>query len=69
MKTITTTSTTQISRVRFASPQAADRNLAADRNPAAGVRGGVCVSLHKSATSNAPAAKDVSYLRSRRPPV
>ena len=75
MKTITTTSTTQITRVRFAYPQAADRNLAvdcnlaADRNLAVGVRGGSCVSMHTSATSKAPAAKDVSYLRSRRPPV
>jgi hypothetical protein len=69
VKTITTTSTTQITRVRFASPQAADRNLAADRDRAFGVRGGFRVSMHKSATSNAPAAKDVSYLRSRRPPV
>jgi len=63
VKTITTTSTTQITRVRFASPQAVDRNLAV------GARGGSCVSMHTSATSNAPAAKDVSYLRSRRPPV
>ena len=62
MKTITTTSTTQITRVRFAYPQAADRNLAV------GVRGGFCVSMHESATSQAP-AKDVSDLRSRRPPV
>jgi hypothetical protein len=69
VKTITTTSTTQITRVRFASPQAADRNLAADRNRAVGVRGGFCISMHKSATSNAPAAKDVSYLPARRPPV
>jgi hypothetical protein len=69
VKTITTTSTTQITRVRFASPQAADRNLSADRNRAVGVRGGFRVSMHKSATSNAPAAKDVSYLRARRPPV
>ncbi|MBC7560365.1 MAG: hypothetical protein H7270_13685 [Dermatophilaceae bacterium] len=69
MKTITTTSTTQIIRVRFASPQAADRTLAVDRNRAFDVRGGACISMHTSATSNAPAAKDVSYLRSRRPPV
>jgi hypothetical protein len=81
VKTITTTSTTQITRVRFAYPPAADRNLfvnrnlvgnrnlVVDRNLAVGVRGGSCISMHKSATSNAPAAKDVSYLRSRRPPV
>lgn len=69
MKTITTTSTTQVTRVRFASPQAADRNPAVDRNLAVRARGGSCVSMHTSATSNAPAAKDVSYLRSRRPPV
>ena len=66
---ITTTSTTLVTRVRFAYPQAVDRNLTLDRNFIVGVRGGSCISMHTSATSNAPAAKDVSYLRSRRPPV
>jgi len=60
---------TQVTRVRFAYPQAADRNLAVDRSFAVGVRGATRISMHTSATSNAPAAKDVSYLRSRRPPV
>ncbi len=62
MKTITTTSTMQITRVRSAYPQAADRSLAVS------VRDGFCVSMHESATSQAP-AKDVSYRRFRRPPV
>ena len=63
MENITTTSMTQIARVRFAYPQAADRSLDV------GVRGGAYASMHQSATSNAPALKDVAYLRSRRPPV
>jgi hypothetical protein len=66
MKTITTTSTTQITRVRFASPQAANRTLVVGIS---GVSGGSYASMHRSATSKAPAFKDVSYLRSRRPPV
>lgn len=66
MKNITTTSTTLMTRVRFASPQAANRNLNVGTS---GVRGGSYASTHRWATSNAPAFKDVSYLRSRRPPV
>ena len=58
MENITTTNMTQITRVRFACPQAADRSLNA------GVRGGSYASMHK-----APAVKDVAHLRSRRPPV
>jgi len=63
MENITTTSTTQITRVGFAYPQAADRSLNV------GARGGSFAPMHESATSNAPAVKDVAYLRSRRPPV
>ena len=63
MENITMTNTTQITRVRFACPQAADRSLNA------GVRGGFYVSMHESANSKAPAVKDVAYLRSRRPPI
>jgi len=55
---ITTTNATQISRVPFASPQAASRSLDAS------VRGGSYASMNK-----APAVKDVAPLRSRRPPV
>jgi hypothetical protein len=58
MKNITTTNATQISRVPFASPQAASRSLDAS------VRGGSLASTYK-----APAVKDVAHLRSRRPPV
>ena len=63
MENITTTSTTQITSVRFARAQAADRSLIV------GVRGGSYVPMHESAISTAPAVKDVAYLRSRRPPV
>ena len=55
---ITTTNATQISRVPFASSQAASRSLDAS------VRGGSYASMNK-----APAVKDVAPLRSRRPPV
>jgi len=58
MKNITTTNTTQITRVRFASPQAADRSLVV------GVRVAFYAPIHK-----ASAVKDVAYLRSWRPPV
>ena len=58
MENITMTSTTQITRVRFACPQAADRSLIA------GVRGAFYAPTHK-----ASAVKDVAYLRSWRPPV
>lgn len=63
MKNITTMNTTQVTRVRFAYPQAADRNLAVS------ARGGDRIAMHESATSNAPDAKDVAFFRSRRPPV
>jgi hypothetical protein len=58
MENITMTKTTQITRVRFACPLAADRSLNVD------ARRGSYVSTHK-----APAVKDVAYLCSRRPPV
>jgi len=58
MENITTTNATQITRARFACPQAADRSLNV------GVRGGSYASMHR-----APAVKDVAPLRSRRPPV
>jgi hypothetical protein len=58
MEKITMTNTTQITRVRFACPQAADRSLNV------GVRGGFNAPMHK-----APAVKDVAYLRSWSPPV
>jgi 2-keto-3-deoxy-L-rhamnonate aldolase RhmA len=66
MKTITMTSTTQITRVHVASPQAADRSLdVGARGLNAGVRDVFYAPMHK-----APAVKDVAYLRcSRRPPV
>jgi hypothetical protein len=63
MENTTMTNTTQITRVRFACPQVADRSLNA------GVRGGFSVSMFGSANSKAPAVKDVAYLRSRRPPI
>ena len=58
MENITTTSTTQITRVRFAYPQAADRSLVL------GVRGAFYAPMIK-----ATAVKDVAYLRAWRPPV
>ena len=58
MENITTTSTTQITRVRFAYPQAADRSLVLD------VRGAFYAPMTK-----ATAVKDVAYLRAWRPPV
>jgi hypothetical protein len=58
MENITMTNTPQITRVRFSSPQAADRSLTF------GVRGAFYAPMHK-----APAVKDVAYLRSWRPPV
>ena len=58
MESITMTNSTQITRVRFASPQAADRSLVV------GVRGAFYARIHK-----ASAVKDVAYLRSWRPPV
>jgi hypothetical protein len=64
MVNITMTNPTQITRVRFASPQAADRSLSA------GDRGGFYAPmLGASATSQAPDVKDVVFLPSRRPPV
>ncbi len=58
MESITMTNTTQIARVRFASPQAADRSLTF------GVRGAFYAPTHKS-----PAFTDVAYLGSWSPPV
>ena len=58
MEKITMTITTQITRVRFASPQAADRSLVV------GVHGAFYAPM-----SNASDAKDVAYLRAWRPPV
>lgn len=58
MENITMTNTTQITRVRFASPQAADRSLSF------GVRGAFYAPTHK-----ALAVKDVAHLRSWRQPV
>ncbi|HEY8822313.1 MAG TPA: hypothetical protein VIM49_10260 [Dermatophilaceae bacterium] len=49
---------TQMTRVRFESPQAADRSLTF------GVRGAFYALIHE-----APAPKDVAYLGSWRPPV
>lgn len=58
MKTISMTNPTPINRVRFASPQAADRSLTF------GVRGAFFALIHE-----APALKDVDYLGSWSPPV
>jgi hypothetical protein len=58
MENTTMTNTTQITRVRFACSQAADRTLNV------GVRGGFNAPMHK-----ASAVKDVAYFRLRRPPV
>lgn len=58
MESITMTNTTQITRVRFARPQAADRSLTF------GVRGAFYALIHE-----APAVKDVAYFGPWRPPV
>ena len=58
MENITMTNPTQITRVRFASLEAADRSLTV------GVRGSFYAPTFK-----APAVKDVAYLGSWRPPV
>jgi hypothetical protein len=58
MVSITMTNMTQMTRVRFASPQAADRSLAF----------GVCGAFH-ALIHEAPAINDVAYLGSRRPSV
>ena len=58
MESITMTNSTQITRVRFASPQAADRSLTF------GVRGAFYALIHQ-----APAAMDVASFGSWRPPV
>ena len=58
MESITMTNSTQITRARFASPQAADRSLTF------GVRGAFYALIHQ-----APAAMDVAYFGSWRPPV
>jgi hypothetical protein len=59
MVSITMTNTTPITRVRFASPQAADRSLTL------GVRGAFYAAL----IHEAPAVKDVAYFCPWRPPV
>lgn len=61
MENITTTSTTPLNRVRFASPQAADRSLIVG---VSGVSGVFYAPMHKTAV-----VKDVAHFRSRRPPV
>jgi hypothetical protein len=58
MENITMTNTTQITRVRFAFPQAADRSLTV------GVRGAFYAPTHETT-----AVKDVVSPRSWRPPV
>jgi len=58
MENITMTNTTQITRVRFAFPQPADRS------PTVGARGWFYAPMH-----TALAVKDVAYFRSGRPPV
>jgi len=58
MVSITMTNTTPITRVRFASPQAADRSLTF------GVRGAFYALIHE-----APTVKDVAYFGFWRPPV
>jgi len=58
MENITMTNTTQITRVRFASLQAANRSLIV----------GVRVAFY-APTRKATAVKDVAYLRSWSPPV
>ena len=58
MASISMMNPTSINRVRFASPQAADRSLTF------GVRGAFYALIHE-----APAVKDVAYLGSWRPPV
>ena len=64
MENITTTSTTQITRVRFAYPQAADRSLNSVVRSTLGARGAFYAPMTK-----ATAVKDVAYLRAWRPPV
>jgi len=58
MVSITMTNMTPITRVRFASPQAADRSLTF------GVRPAFYALIHE-----APAVKDVAYFGVWRPPV
>jgi len=58
MENITMTSTTQITRVRFASPRAADLGLVV------GVRGAFYAPMNTASD-----VKDVAYLRAWRPPV
>ena len=64
MENITMTNTTQITRVRFASLQAADRSLNSVDRMTVGVRGSFYAPTRK-----ASAVKDVAYLGSWRPPV
>jgi len=75
VKNTTMTNPTQITRVRFAFPQAADRRLAfegriAFDGPTVGARGRSYAPWQSYAPMHkAPATKDVAYLRCWRPPV
>ncbi len=64
MENNTTTNTTQITRVRFASPRAADRSLNSVEGITVGVRGSFFAPAHQGT-----AVKDVAHLRAWRPPV
>ncbi|MEO6144625.1 MAG: hypothetical protein ABIP19_11650 [Dermatophilaceae bacterium] len=64
MENNTTTNATQITRVRFASPQAADRTLNSVDRITVGVRGAFYAPTHQGT-----AVKDVAHLRAWRPPV
>ena len=63
MENITMTNTTQITRVRFACPQIADRSLTVGTDSTFGTPT-FYAPMHK-----APAVKDVAFLRSWSPPV
>jgi len=68
VKNITMTNSTQIPRVRLASPMVADRSLiAADRFQSVDVRGGADVPV--GLDDSKPLALDVDSFRSGRPPV
>ncbi len=64
MENNTTTNPTQITRVRFASPQEADRSLISVDRSTVGVRGALNAPMF-----TATAVKDVVCLRAWRPPV
>ena len=63
MENTTMTNTTQITRVRFACPEAANRSLSSVSRITVGVRGAFYAPTHTSAF------KDVAFLRSWSPPV